>query len=263
MTEAPEPKDKLDAATAVAANGPKDEPFDWHAIDWRRVEDDVRRLRWPIFTASKVGDLARVRNLQKLMMRSRANTLQSVRRVTERNAGRMTAGVDGEVVLTPEAKAKLAVRVHQMTEPFKAMPVRRVYIPKRGSSTKRRPLGIPVIADRCHQARVVNALEPEWEARFEPRSYGFRPGGDLRDELWADDELEALARPRAQHLARRRVAWSDQRGGEDARVDDRARHAAASRSRRIACSSSTARRVASSSVRLARCCVVSSSRSRR
>src|SRR5215211_4471878 len=189
MTEAPEPKDKLDAATAVAVNGPKDEPFDWHAIDWRRVEDDVRRLRWPIFTASKVGDLARVRNLQKLMMRSRANTLQSVRRVTERNAGRMTAGVDGEVVLTPEAKAKLAVRVHQMTEPFKAMPVRRVYIPKRGSSTKRRPLGIPVIADRCHQARVVNALEPEWEARFEPRSYGFRPGRGCHDAIQAVYEV--------------------------------------------------------------------------
>jgi RNA-directed DNA polymerase len=63
------------------------------------------------------------------------------------------------------------------------MPVRRVYIPKRGSSTKRRPLGIPVILDRCHQARVVNALEPEWEARFEPRSYGFRPGRGCHDAI--------------------------------------------------------------------------------
>ena len=70
-----------------------------------------------------------------------------------------------------------------MSEPFKALPVRRVYIPKRGSSTKRRPLGIPVILDRCHQARVVNALEPEWEARFEPRSYGFRPGRGCHDAI--------------------------------------------------------------------------------
>ena len=70
-------------------------------------------MRQRIFTASKAGDLARVRNLQKLMLRSRANTLLSVRRVTERNAGRLTAGVDGEVVLTPEAKARLADRVHQ------------------------------------------------------------------------------------------------------------------------------------------------------
>ena len=172
MTEAPEPEDKLDAATAMVGvvNGPEDATLDWRQVDWRRVEADVRRLRQRIFTASKAGDLKRVRQLQKLMLRSRANTLQSVRRVTERNAGRLTAGVDGEVVLTPEAKAKLAERVHRNAEPFKALPVRRVYIPKRGSRTKRRPLRIPVIFDRCHQARVVNALEPEWEARFEPRS---------------------------------------------------------------------------------------------
>ena len=117
------------------------------------------------------------------MLRSRANTLLSVRRVTERNAGRLTAGVDGEVALTPEARMKLADRVQRQSEPFTALPVRRVYIPKRGSSTKRRPLGIPVILDRCHQARVVNALEPEWEARFEPRSYGFRPGRGCHDAI--------------------------------------------------------------------------------
>jgi RNA-directed DNA polymerase len=147
-------------------NGPKDETLDWDAIDWRACEENVRRLRQRIFTASKAGDLARVRQLQKLMLCSRANTLVSVRRVTERNAGRMTAGIDGEVVLTPVAKAKLAERVQHSAEPFKARPVRRVYIPKPGSH-KRRPLGIPVIFYRCHHARVVNALKPEWEARFE------------------------------------------------------------------------------------------------
>jgi RNA-directed DNA polymerase len=196
MTKAPEPEDKLDATTIVAANGPEDAPFDWHAIDWRRVEDDVRRLRQRIFTASKAGDRKKVRSLQKLMLRSRANTLQSVRRVTERNAGRLTAGVDGEVVLTAEAKAKLADRVHQNAEPFKALPVRRVYIPKRGSSGKRRPLGIPVILDRCHQARVVNALEPEWEARFERKSYGFRPGRGCHDAIEAIYQVVKGRRPK-------------------------------------------------------------------
>ena len=107
MTEAPEPEDKLDAVTTVAVNGPEDATLDWHAVDWRACEENVRRLRQRIFTASKAGDLPRVRQLQKLMLRSRANTLVSVRRVTERNAGRLTAGVDGEVVLTPEAKMEL------------------------------------------------------------------------------------------------------------------------------------------------------------
>jgi len=183
----PELTDKLDAATASVGvvNGPEDATLDWHAVDWRAVEESVRRLRQRIFTATQAGDLPRVRNLQKLMLRSRANTLLSVRRVTERNAGRLTAGVDGQVVLTAEAKADLAERVQRGSEPFTAMPVRRVYIPKKGSSGKRRPLGIPVIADRAHQARVVNALEPEWEARFEPRSYGFRPGRGCHDAIEA------------------------------------------------------------------------------
>jgi RNA-directed DNA polymerase len=185
MTTTSEPTDKLDTMANAMVNGPEDETLDWGAIDWRACEENVRRLRQRIFTASQAGDLPRVRNLQKLMLRSRANTLISVRRVTERNAGRLTAGVDGEVVLTPKAKADLASRVQQNSEPFKALPVRRVYIPKKGSSGKQRPLGIPVVADRVQQARVVNALEPEWEARFEPRSYGFRPGRGCHDAIAA------------------------------------------------------------------------------
>jgi RNA-directed DNA polymerase len=185
MTTTPEPTDKLDAATMVVVNGPEDATLDWRQVDWRAAEESVRRLRQRIFTASQAGDLARVRNLQKLMLRSRSNTLVSVRRVTERNAGRLTAGVDGEVALIPRAKMRLVERVQHSTEPFVAQPVRRVYIPKRGSSGKRRPLGIPVILDRAHQARVVNALEPEWEARFEPRSYGFRPGRGCHDAIGA------------------------------------------------------------------------------
>jgi len=182
---APEPKDKLDAATALAnvANGPEGELPGWGAVDWRACERRVRRLRQRIFTASREGDLARVRSLQKLMLRSRANTLLSVRRVSERNAGRLTAGVDGEVLLTDRAKMALADRLQHGSEPFTAHPVRRVYIPKQGSSRKRRPLGIPVIVDRVQQARVLNALEPEWEARFEPRSYGFRPGRGCHDAI--------------------------------------------------------------------------------
>ena len=111
-------------------NGPEGETLDWASIDWRRVEDDVRRLRQRIFTASQAGDLKKVRNLQKLMLRSRANTLLSVRRVTEINAGRKTAGVDGKVVLLSQAKAELADWVQHRAEPWTPKPVKRVYHPE-------------------------------------------------------------------------------------------------------------------------------------
>jgi RNA-directed DNA polymerase len=172
---------KLGAAAAV--NGPEGGVLDWDSVDWSRAEDDVRRLRQRIFTASKAGDLKKVRNLQKLMLRSRANALVSVRRVTEVNAGRKTAGVDGRIVLTGWEKAEMAAWLQHGTAAWRPRPVKRVFIPKSGG--KLRGLGIPVIADRALQALTAGALEPEWEARFEPRSYGFRPGRSCQDAMQA------------------------------------------------------------------------------
>jgi len=171
------------ASVVGAVNGPEGGVLDWPEIDWRAVEDDVRRLRQRIFTASKAGDLKRVRNLQKLMLRSRSNALVSVRRVTEVNAGRATAGVDGRTVVFDEHKIELVNWMQHRAASWRAQPVKRVFIPK--SSGGKRGLGIPVIVDRALQARVLNALEPEWEARFEPKSYGFRPGRGCQDAIGA------------------------------------------------------------------------------
>jgi RNA-directed DNA polymerase len=148
------------AMAALTVNGPQDDRLDWDAIIWRTVEADVRRLRQRIFKATQDEDWPKVRNLQKMMLRSWSNTLLSVRQVTQRNAGRKTAGIDGEVALTSPARMDLAVRTHQTIRSWKPLPVKRVFIPK--ANGKQRPLGIPVIMDRCHQARVRNALEPEW-----------------------------------------------------------------------------------------------------
>src|SRR5918912_2331328 len=173
------------AMAALGVNGPEDDRLDWDAINWRHHEDNVRRLRQRIFTAVREGDLAQARNLQKLMLRSWSNTLVSVRQATQRNAGRKTAGIDGQVALTSQARMELAVQVHRDVSSWQPRAVKRVFIPKAGNRAKLRPLGIPVIADRCHQGRVRAALEPEWEARFEPRSYGFRPGRSCQDAIQA------------------------------------------------------------------------------
>ena len=183
MTTTTEPTGHVGRHGSAVVNGPEDDDLDWGSVDWAEVEDDVRRLRQRIFTASQAGDLAKVRSLQKLMLRSRANALLSVRRVTELNTGRKTAGVDGVVVVTAPGKAFLADSVQHHGGSWTPRPVKRVHIRK--ANGKQRPLGIPVIFDRCLQALVVSALEPEWEARFEPKSYGFRPGRGCHDAIAA------------------------------------------------------------------------------
>ena len=179
----PELTGKLD----TSVNGPEGLLlFDgdaWDCVDWRCQEERVRRLRGRIFKAVRDGNWPQARNLQKLMLRSWSSTLVSVRQVTQRNTGRRTAGIDGLVALTSQARAEMAVRVHAGIGSHQPSPVRRVYVPKASDKSKMRPLGIPVLIDRCHQARVKNALEPEWEARFEPRSYGFRPGRGCQDAI--------------------------------------------------------------------------------
>jgi RNA-directed DNA polymerase len=161
------------------ANGPEG-GTNWTRVNWRKAERSVRNLRQRIFRATQQGDMRRVHALQKLLLRSYSNTLVSVRRVTQQNAGRYTPGVDKVVVKTPQARGRL-VDLLSTTQPWRAQPARRVSIPK--ATGKLRPLGIPTILDRCLQARVKNALEPFWEARFEETSYGFRPGRGCHDAI--------------------------------------------------------------------------------
>ena len=154
---------------------------EWHEINWHQLERRVYKLQKRIYRASQRGDVKAVRRLQKTLMNSWSARALAVRRVTQDNCGKKTAGVDGVKSLTP--KQRLAL-VSQLKLGSKVSPTRRVWIPKPGKEEKR-PLGIPTIKDRALQALVKLVLEPEWEARFEPNSYGFRVGRSCHDAIEA------------------------------------------------------------------------------
>lgn len=154
---------------------------EWNQINWRKLERKVYQLQKRIYRASVRGDVKAVRRLQKTLMKSWSAKAIAVRKVTQDNAGKKTAGVDGVKSLSPVARLRLANNLKLGT---KVKPTRRIYIDKPGTREKR-PLGIPTIRDRALQALVKLALEPEWEARFEPNSYGFRPGRSCQDAIEA------------------------------------------------------------------------------
>ncbi len=157
----------------------------WNKLPWRKLEQHVYRIQKRIFKAESRGNTRAVHKLQKLLMKSRAARLLAVRRVTQDNQGKRTAGIDGVKLVKPAQRFTLTEQIHPKQWPqYKPRPVRRIYIPKPGKDEKR-PLGIPVMRDRSHQCLIKLALEPQWEAKFEPNSYGFRPGRSCHDAIEA------------------------------------------------------------------------------
>jgi retron-type reverse transcriptase/5-methylcytosine-specific restriction endonuclease McrA len=154
---------------------------EWKDTNWRKLERVVFKLQKRIYRATQRGDVKAVRKLQKTLMRSWSAKCLAVRKVTQDNQGKKTAGIDGVKSLTPLQRLEL---VSKLSLNQKAKPTRRVWIPKPGSEEKR-PLGIPTMYDRALQALVKQTIEPEWEARFEPNSFGFRPGRSCHDAIEA------------------------------------------------------------------------------
>jgi RNA-directed DNA polymerase len=154
---------------------------EWNQLPWRKIQKAVFKMQKRIYRAYVNGDVKKGRRLQKTLIKSYYNRLLSVRKVTQDNSGKKTAGVDKVKSLTPKQRLELAKSLKLNN---KSKPIHRVWIPKPAKNEKR-PLGIPVMRDRAAQALAKAALEPEWEASFEDNSYGFRPGRSAHDAIEA------------------------------------------------------------------------------
>ncbi|NET03566.1 MAG: group II intron reverse transcriptase/maturase [Symploca sp. SIO2B6] len=151
----------------------------WFNINWKQVSRKVYKLQKRIYEATQRGDIGAARSLQKTLVNSWSAKVLAVRKVTQDNRGKNTAGIDGVKTLKPNQRIQLVERLKLSS---KSKPVKRVWIPKPNKNQKR-PLGIPTIEERATQALLKMALEPEWEAKFEPHSYGFRPARSTHDAI--------------------------------------------------------------------------------
>lgn len=160
--------------------------YDWNSINWKKIYKYVKKLRQRIFHAEQLGQTRKVRKLQRLMIRSKANLLLSIKKVTQINKGKRTAGIDKMIITNDKERTELFNLIKDYSiKSVKVKPAKRKYIPKKNG--KLRPLGIPIIKDRIYQNIIKNALEPQWESRFESISYGFRPkrsAQDAREQLF-------------------------------------------------------------------------------
>ncbi|MEQ0773917.1 group II intron reverse transcriptase/maturase [Paraburkholderia tropica] len=153
-------------------------PDNWYAVDWRRVERNVRGMQIRIAKATREGNWRKGRALQRMLTRTLSAKLYAVRRVTQ-NQGARTAGVDRELWDSPESRWEAVGKLKRRG--YKPLPLRRVFIPK--ANGKERPLGIPTMRDRAMQALYLLALEPVAESTSDPNSYGFRINRSTADAM--------------------------------------------------------------------------------
>ena len=173
-------------AVVTLAGAPTYRAVDWHSIDWKRVNRNVRRLQARIVMAVEDGRWGKVKALQHLLTHSFSGKALAVRRVTE-NRGKRTPGVDGELWDTPERKIRAVDWLE--VKGYKPQPARRVMIPK--DENRVRPLGILTMHDRAMQALHLLATDPIAETRADPHSYGFRKYRSTADAIMYCAEIFA------------------------------------------------------------------------
>lgn len=148
----------------------------WRKLPWNKFDKQIRKIQERIYDASVRNDSKSVRTLQKVLVGLTSAKFIAVRQISQDNQGKRTVGVDGIASLTPKERLEL---VNELNIDGKADSILRISIPK--PDGRQRSLGIPTLRDRAKQFLLLMALEPEWEAKFEPNSYGFRPGRSCQD----------------------------------------------------------------------------------
>jgi Retron-type reverse transcriptase len=151
----------------------------WKTLPWKKFRRDLFRLQKRVFKAIQVEDKQKAKSLQKLILKSTAARMLAIRRVTQLNTGKKTAGIDGKASLTFEERFTLSEELRTESNNWKHQKLRSIPIPKKDGST--RLLKIPTIADRAWHFRAKYALEPAHAATFHARSYGFRTGMSAHD----------------------------------------------------------------------------------
>ena len=155
---------------------------EWNSINWNKLEKYVDKQQKRIYKAEVDNNRKKVRNIQRMLSNSKAVLLLAIRKVTETNKGRKTAGIDGYRAMTYKQKGELADELRNKDIlRYKPKPTLRKMIPKKNG--KKRALGIPTIKDRVVQEIIRMILEPQFEARFEVTSYGFRPKRGVYDAV--------------------------------------------------------------------------------
>jgi RNA-directed DNA polymerase len=151
----------------------------WVDLPWKKFQRDLFRLQKRVFKAVREGDMHKARLLQKLILKSRAARFLAIRQVTQLNAGKKTAGVDGKKSLNFKERFRLEIKLEKHVNNWFHQKLREIPIPKKDGTT--RILKVPTISDRAWQCLVKLALEPAHEATFHEASYGFRPGRGAHD----------------------------------------------------------------------------------
>ena len=151
----------------------------WKKIPWKKLRRNLFRLQVRVYKAIRAGDKRKAKSLQKLILKSYAARTLAIRQVTQLNAGKKTAGVDGKASLSFFERLNLSLWLRNHYNNWRCQKLREIPIPKKDGSS--RILKVPTIADRAWQCLVKFALEPAHEATFHDKSYGFRPGRSAHD----------------------------------------------------------------------------------